>query len=83
MAESGFSREVYARTVLRAVEICGGFEVLAAKLDEPPELVRQWSEGSDVPTLGAFLKAVDIVVGHDAEGRPRAAKPGDERREPR
>jgi mitochondrial fission protein ELM1 len=57
---------VYARTLRRAADIVGGAQALARDLEVSPAIFRGWLDGSANPPMDIFLKAVDIVVAHDA-----------------
>jgi hypothetical protein len=64
-----------ARTLRRASVIVGGTQALADKLGVPSLELKCWINGSIVPPLNMFLKAVDIVVGYD----PGSGSPADKR----
>ena len=55
--------DLYARTLRRAMEICGGEEQLALRLEATPSHVALWVRGLEEPPTHIFLKAVDLVSG--------------------
>jgi hypothetical protein len=61
---------VYARVVQRAAEIVGGVEQLAKVLGASPLRVSAWAAGTSKPPKDVFLRAVDIVMAHDAPKGP-------------
>ena len=58
--------DVRARTLKRAAEIMGGEERLALHLKVTPSHLALWIREIEVPPDYIFLKAVDLVVNHDA-----------------
>ena len=58
--------DVYARTLRRAGEIVGVKE-LAERLNVPLDDLWMWTQGLKRTPQDVFLKAVDIVVAHQAE----------------
>lgn len=63
-----------ARTLRRASVIVGGTQALARRLGVPPLELKCWINGSIVPPVNMFLKAVDIVVGYEPAPPSPAAK---------
>ncbi|HYD55835.1 MAG TPA: hypothetical protein VEB41_02905 [Burkholderiales bacterium] len=59
-------RRVYTRVLQRAAEIAGGMDHLAKRLEVSPVVLWDWLDGKGQPSEQAFLKAVDIVMEHDA-----------------
>jgi hypothetical protein len=62
-------KDVYAKALARAALIVGGDDVLAIELGVTPEALSTWMRFGN-PPVDVFLRAVDIVVEHDA--RPDA-----------
>jgi hypothetical protein len=54
--------KVYARTLQKAAELCGGQKKLARHLRVPLEDLEKWLAGADTPPMSAFLKAVDFIL---------------------
>ncbi len=62
--------DTYRAALVRAAEILGGARPLARRLQVPmPELTR-WLAGADTPSIGTFLKVIDILI---EEGNPGSA----------
>jgi hypothetical protein len=53
---------VYSRTFLAAARVVGGEASLSDYLRVPLADLREWIDGSATPPVGAFLKAVDLVI---------------------
>ena len=53
---------VYARTMHRACLIVGGVEHLASQLRVSTVSLVAWVEGREVPPLGVFLGAIDVIL---------------------
>lgn len=69
-------RAVYRRAMERAAQICGGADVLAARLGVPVPQVRLWIEGVEPCPGDVFLAVVDLLVDSDLSAiRPAAAPP--------
>jgi hypothetical protein len=66
---------VYFRTLQKAADLVGGRKKLARHLRVPLAELESWMSGSQVPPIGVFLKAVDLVL--DETDAPRDADPGD------
>jgi hypothetical protein len=58
---------VHARTVLRAAEIVGGVEELAAQLEVGDASIKKWMEGQLAVPQEIFLRCVDIVNAHQLD----------------
>lgn len=58
--------DVRARTLKRAAVIMGGEEQLALHLKVTPSHLALWIQGTESPPDHIFLRAVDLVVNHDA-----------------
>jgi hypothetical protein len=63
--------KVYARTMQKAAELCGGPKKLARHLRVPLGELEKWIAGSEAPPTATFLKAVDLVL--DETAAPSAA----------
>ena len=68
---------IHMRAVQRAADIAGGLTPLARYLDISPLLVASWVHGATEVPAAAFLRIVDILVGHE-EARTRGAIPASE-----
>lgn len=66
---------VYFRTLQKAADLLGGRKKLARHLRVPIAELESWMSGSQVPPIGVFLKAVDLVL--DETGAPRDAGSGE------
>ena len=55
---------VYSRTLRRAVQIMGGEDKLAARLQVTATELALWIQGIGVPPSNVFLDAVDLVTAH-------------------
>lgn len=61
--------DTYRVTLVRAAELLGGAIPLARRLQVPmPDLTR-WLAGFDRPSMGTFLKVVDLLI--EERGKPR------------
>jgi hypothetical protein len=56
---------VQARTLKRAVEILGGEEELARRLNVAPNHLKLWLAGVASPPGEVFLEAADVVAEHE------------------
>jgi hypothetical protein len=56
---------VYRKAVKRAAEIAGGAFPLSVALDVPVSQIQAWLAGEGTPDDNVFLRAVDIILGHD------------------
>ena len=60
------SEDTYRAALVRAAQILGGARHLAHRLQVPlPELTR-WLAGDGKPSIGTFLKVIDVLI---EEGR--------------
>jgi hypothetical protein len=66
---------VYFRTLQKAADLLGGRKNLARHLRVPIGELENWMSGSQVPPIGVFLKAVDLVL--DETGAPRDTDAGE------
>ena len=66
--------EVYAKALRHACELAGGKEPLAALLKVPVERLEAWMARDEVPPIGIFLSAVEIIGGGIPDG---ASVPGE------
>ena len=66
---------VYFRTLQKAADLVGGRRKLARHLRVPLAELESWMSGSQVPPIGVFLRAVDLVL--DETHAPRDADSGD------
>jgi DNA-binding transcriptional regulator YdaS (Cro superfamily) len=58
---------VYVRTLKRAVEIMGGEEELARRLQVTPSHLELWISGLVSPPGDVFLKAADVVSEYELQ----------------
>jgi DNA-binding transcriptional regulator YdaS (Cro superfamily) len=56
------SSTVYTRAILRAIEIAGSPDALAAFLGSSSRDVNTWSRGEAYPPMPIFMAIVDIVA---------------------
>lgn len=56
---------VYRKAIKRAAEIAGGAFPLSVALDVPVSQIHAWLAGEGAPDDAVFLRAVDIILGHD------------------
>lgn len=56
------SSTVYTRALLRAIEIAGSPDALAAFLGSSPRELDTWTRGETYPPMPIFLAVVDIVA---------------------
>lgn len=66
---------VYFRTLQKAADLLGGRKQLARHLRVPIGELESWMAGREVPPIGVFLKAVDLVL--DETGAPRDTDAGE------
>ena len=54
--------DTYRAALVRAAELVGGARPLCDRLQVPmPDLTR-WLAGADQPSIGTFLKVIDILI---------------------
>ena len=63
-----FEPDVYSSVFVRAAEIVGGMDRLAARIGVAPDLVETWARGEAIPPPDMFLRAVDIHVEASLKG---------------
>lgn len=68
-------RAVYRRAIERAAQVCGGPELLAARLGVPVPQVRLWIEGAEACPGDVFLAVVDLLVDADLSAIRPAVHP--------
>jgi hypothetical protein len=66
---------VYFRTLRKAADLVGGRKKLARHLRVPLAELESWMSGGQVPPIGVFLRAVDLVL--DETHAPPDADSGD------
>jgi hypothetical protein len=54
-------QEIYCRALKRAAEILGGEDALCGVLKVPSYRLYAWLSGHEMPPMGVFLKAVDVI----------------------
>lgn len=67
---------VYFRTLQKAADLLGGRKQLARHLRVPMDVLENWISGKEVPPIGVFLRAVDLVLDETA-APPRDTDPGE------
>jgi len=60
--------EVYSAVFLRAAQLMGGMEHLAAHLGVPRDMIERWAAGQVEPPPEMFLRAVDVHVEYTLKG---------------
>lgn len=69
------SEDTYRAALVRAAELLGSTTALARRLQVPmPELTR-WLAGDGAPSMGTFLKVIDILL-EDSRGLKPGAESG-------
>jgi len=61
-----------ARTLHRALAICGGLVPLARALGVTVEELSRWLEGHVAPPVNVYLMALDLVAGSPNGGRAKS-----------
>jgi hypothetical protein len=61
------SEDIYRATLIRAVGLVGGEALLARRLQVPMSHLADWLAGLDRPSMGTFLKVVDLVIEESAK----------------
>jgi anti-sigma factor ChrR (cupin superfamily) len=64
--------DTYRVTLVRAAEVVGGAMPLAHRLQVPMAELTRWLAGFDRPSIGTFLKAVDLLI--EESGNPRRSE---------
>jgi len=59
--------DIYRATLIRAVELVGGEALLARRLQVPMSHLTDWLAGLDRPSMGTFLRVVDLVIEESAK----------------
>jgi DNA-binding phage protein len=61
--------DTYQLAMVRAVRLLGGTAELAQRLEVPQSEVERWVAGEGRPSMGTFLKVMDILL--EEGGKPR------------
>ena len=61
-----------ARTLQRAVEVCGGVQALAKALGVSLADLSHWLEGHAVPPTKVYISALDMVAGSRGTDRAKS-----------
>ena len=61
--------DTYQLAVVRAVRLLGGTGELAQRLQVPQSEVERWVAGAGRPSMGTFLKVMDLLL--EEGGKPR------------
>jgi hypothetical protein len=62
--------DIYHATIVVAAQLVGGAAPLARRLQVPVADLNQWLAGLNRPSIGTFLKVVDLVI--EESGKPRS-----------
>ncbi|HWA36907.1 MAG TPA: hypothetical protein VG873_03505 [Burkholderiales bacterium] len=54
--------DVYRRAIERVIEICGGAEAAAVRLNVDAQTLKRWQRGLGQPGTEVFLRCVDIIL---------------------
>ena len=54
--------DAYRATLVRAAQILGGVPALSRRLQVPMLDVKRWLAGAQKPSMGIFLKVIDILI---------------------
>jgi hypothetical protein len=60
-------QDTYRAALVRAAELLGGAAPLARRLQVPMPELRRWLAGDEVPSMGTFLKVIDMLL-EDSRG---------------
>jgi hypothetical protein len=63
--------DIYRATIVTAAKLVGGPAPLARRLQVPIADLNQWLAGRHRPSMGTFLKVVDLVIEESAKPRSR------------
>ena len=61
--------DTYRATLASAVEVVGGVAQLARRMHVPVADLKQWLAGADRPSIGTFLKVVDLLIEERGKSR--------------
>jgi DNA-binding phage protein len=70
--------DTYRAALVRAAEALGGAAPLARRLQVPLEDLKRWLAGEAKPSLGTFLRVIDILLSDSRGDRVGAADKGTE-----
>jgi DNA-directed RNA polymerase specialized sigma24 family protein len=73
--------DTYRVTLVRAAELVGGAIPLARRLQVPIADLTRWLAGFERPSMGTFLKAVDLLI--EERGKPRLLTEAVNKQEPK
>jgi hypothetical protein len=54
--------DTYRATIVRAAEILGGPAALSRRLQVPMPEITRWLTGAGRPSIGLFLKVIDVLI---------------------
>ena len=54
--------DTYRAALVRAAELLGGARPLCDRLQVPMADLTRWLAGADQPSIGTFLKVIDILI---------------------
>ena len=63
--------DTYRAALVRAAELLGGARPLCDRLQVPMADLTRWLAGADQPSIGTFLKVIDIMILEEGS-KPRA-----------
>lgn len=78
--QAPYAEDTYRVALVRAAEIVGGAARLAHRLQVPISDLTRWLAGFDKPSIGTFLRVVDLLIQDSRNAGPPAAN--DQRHEP-
>ena len=67
------SEDTYRAALVRAAEFLGGARPLSDRLKVPMSTLTRWLAGDGQPSIGTFLKVIDIIIEEGSKPRWLAA----------
>ncbi len=55
-------KDLYLASIQHAIELAGGCEALAHRIDASPQEVLEWTQGKSSPGTLALLLVLDVVI---------------------
>ena len=65
--------DTYRAALVRAAELLGGARPLCDRLQVPMADLTRWLAGVDQPSIGTFLKVIDILIEEGSKPRAQSA----------
>ena len=72
--------DTYRAALVRAAELLGGARPLCERLQVPMADLTRWLAGLDQPSIGTFLKVIDILI--EGGSKPRSQPPSNDPDDP-